>query len=89
MNSFQEFWKMSGKGFRNKLLHDRKVHAYIYEYIQHLLDKSFSGGIGKGQREGNLLSCGWPWRLWLVHSGTRRRRGALPFFKESPTIVKI
>ena len=53
------------------------------------VDKSFSGAIGKGRREGNLLSCGWPWRLWLVLSGTRRRRGALPFFKESPTIVKI
>ena len=58
-------------------------------HIQHLLDKSFSGAIGKGQRGGNLLSCGWPWRLWLVLSGTRRRRGALPFFKESPMIVKI
>ena len=87
MHSFQEFWTRSGKGFRNKLLHDRKVHAFTY--IQHLLDKAFSGGIGKGRREGHLLSCGWPWRLWLVLSGTRRRRGALPFFKESPMIVKI
>ena len=30
MHSFQEFWTRSGKGFRNKLLHNKKVHAYIF-----------------------------------------------------------
>ena len=34
MHSFQEFWTRSGKGFRNKLLHDRKAHAYIFSIIR-------------------------------------------------------
>ena len=30
MHSSQEFWTRSGQGVRNKLLHNKKVHAYIF-----------------------------------------------------------
>ena len=30
MHSSQEFWTRSSQGVRNKLLHKRKVHAYIF-----------------------------------------------------------